>query len=71
MMKVGSKYKLFIPPELAYGASGRPGIPANSVLVFEVELVDIVKPGAGGAPADAAHSGAKAKKEKKEAKETK
>ncbi|MBS1969820.1 MAG: FKBP-type peptidyl-prolyl cis-trans isomerase [Bdellovibrionales bacterium] len=70
MMKVGSKYKLFIPPELAYGASGRPGIPANSVLVFEVELVDIVKPGAGGAaPADAAHG--KAKKEKKEAKETK
>jgi FKBP-type peptidyl-prolyl cis-trans isomerase FkpA/FKBP-type peptidyl-prolyl cis-trans isomerase FklB len=68
MMKVGSKYKLFIPPELAYGASGRPGIPANSVLVFEVELVDIVK--AGGAPADGAH-GAKPKKEKKEAKETK
>lgn len=46
LMKVGSKYKLFIPPELAYGASGRPGIPANSVLVFEVELVEIVKPGA-------------------------
>ncbi|MGZ3748277.1 MAG: FKBP-type peptidyl-prolyl cis-trans isomerase [Pseudobdellovibrionaceae bacterium] len=46
MMKVGSKYKLFIPPELAYGASGRPGIPANSVLIFEVELLDIVKPAA-------------------------
>lgn len=46
LMKVGSKYKLFVPPELAYGASGRPGIPANSVLIFEVELVDIVKPGA-------------------------
>lgn len=44
LMKVGSKYKLFIPPELAYGASGRPGIPANSVLIFEVELVEIVKP---------------------------
>ncbi|MNY78058.1 FKBP-type peptidyl-prolyl cis-trans isomerase FkpA precursor [compost metagenome] len=43
MMKVGSKYKLFIPPELAYGPSGRPGIPPNSVLVFEVELMDIVK----------------------------
>jgi len=64
MMKVGAKYKLFIPPELAYGASGRPGIPANSVLVFEVELVEIVKPGAGAAAADAAH-GAKPKKEKK------
>ncbi len=51
MMKVGSKYKLFIPPELAYGASGRPGIPANSALVFEVELLDIVKPGAAPAAA--------------------
>lgn len=43
LMKVGSKAKLFIPPELAYGPSGRPGIPPNSVLVFEVELMDIVK----------------------------
>lgn len=50
MMKVGSKYKLFIPPELAYGASGRPGIPANSVLIFEVELLDIVKGGGAEAP---------------------
>jgi FKBP-type peptidyl-prolyl cis-trans isomerase FkpA/FKBP-type peptidyl-prolyl cis-trans isomerase FklB len=44
MMKVGSKYKLFIPPELAYGPAGRPGIPPNSALVFEVELLEIVKP---------------------------
>ncbi len=49
MMKVGSKYKLVIPPELAYGAQGRPGIPANSVLIFEVELLEIVK--AAAAPA--------------------
>jgi FKBP-type peptidyl-prolyl cis-trans isomerase FkpA/FKBP-type peptidyl-prolyl cis-trans isomerase FklB len=41
MMKVGSKYKLFVPPELGYGASPRPGIPASSVLVFEVELLGI------------------------------
>lgn len=41
MMKVGSKWKLFVPPELGYGASPRPGIPPNSVLVFEVELVGI------------------------------
>lgn len=69
MMKVGSKYKLFVPPELAYGASGRPGIPANSVLVFEVELIDIVKAD-GGKPAAPAAPAAPAKKAK-EAKETK
>ena len=66
MMKVGSKYKLFIPPELAYGASGRPGIPPNSALVFEVELLDIVKPGAAApAPGAAPAAAAKAKKGKK------
>lgn len=54
MMKVGSKYKLFIPPELAYGASGRPGIPPNSALVFEVELLDIVKADAPAAKPTAA-----------------
>jgi FKBP-type peptidyl-prolyl cis-trans isomerase FkpA/FKBP-type peptidyl-prolyl cis-trans isomerase FklB len=66
MMKVGSKYKLFIPPELAYGASGRPGIPANSALVFEVELLDIVKANAKpAAPAPAAKGSKPAPKAKK------
>lgn len=46
MMKVGSKWKLFVPPELGYGPSPRPGIPPNSVLVFEVELMGIKAPGA-------------------------
>lgn len=41
MMKVGSKWKLFVPPELGYGASPLPGIPPNSVLVFDVELKGI------------------------------
>tara|TARA_R110001592_G_scaffold128944_1_gene341227 strand:+ start:213 stop:926 length:714 start_codon:yes stop_codon:yes gene_type:complete len=40
MMKVGSKLELAIPSELAYGP-GRPGIPPNSVLLFEVELLEI------------------------------
>jgi FKBP-type peptidyl-prolyl cis-trans isomerase FkpA/FKBP-type peptidyl-prolyl cis-trans isomerase FklB len=42
LMKTGTKAKLFIPPELAYGPTPRPGIPANSVLVFDVELLDVV-----------------------------
>jgi FKBP-type peptidyl-prolyl cis-trans isomerase FklB len=44
-MKVGDKWQIFIPAELAYGAAGsRDGrIGPNSVLVFEVELLDIVE----------------------------
>ncbi|MDP6169958.1 MAG: FKBP-type peptidyl-prolyl cis-trans isomerase [Candidatus Marinimicrobia bacterium] len=42
LMKVGSKYEFFIHPKIAYGSRPRPSIPANSVLIFEVELLDIV-----------------------------
>jgi len=40
-MKTGSKWQLFIPSDLAYGPSGRPGIPPDAVLIFEVELLSI------------------------------
>jgi FKBP-type peptidyl-prolyl cis-trans isomerase FkpA/FKBP-type peptidyl-prolyl cis-trans isomerase FklB len=59
LMKVGSKYKLFIPPELAYGPAGRPGIPPNSALVFEVELLEIVKQAPAPAPGAAPKKGKK------------
>ncbi|GAB7532431.1 FKBP-type peptidyl-prolyl cis-trans isomerase [Pseudomonas sp. 3A(2025)] len=50
LMHVGEKVKLYIPSELAYGAqSPSPLIPANSVLVFDLELLGIKDPAAAPA----------------------
>jgi len=64
LMHVGEKYKLFIPAELAYGAqSPSPLIPANSVLVFDLELIAIKDPAQlqGGEPEAEAPAEAPAK----------
>jgi len=52
LMKVGSKFQLFIPPQLAYGdrAVG-PDITPNSTLIFDVELLEIKPPQAAASPA--------------------
>ncbi|MNL47460.1 FKBP-type peptidyl-prolyl cis-trans isomerase FkpA precursor [compost metagenome] len=40
----GGKIRLFIPSQYAYGNSAMPGIPANSVLDFNIELTEVVNP---------------------------
>ena len=61
LMKKGARYNLAIPSKLAYGPQGRPGIPPNSTLLFDVELID-VKATPAPAAAPAAAGGAKKKK---------
>jgi FKBP-type peptidyl-prolyl cis-trans isomerase len=48
----GGKMRLYVPPQLGYGDDGRPGIPPGSVLVFDIELVDITPSAAVTMPAE-------------------
>jgi len=41
LMKPGDRWLVFVPGNLGYGAAGRPGIPPNADLVFELELVAV------------------------------
>lgn len=45
MMPIGSKWQLFVPPDLAYGKAGVPSmkVPPNATLIYELELVSIRK----------------------------
>ena len=48
-MRPGDEWLLYVPPKLGYGPDGRPPvIPANSVLVFDLQLVGVLKATANG-----------------------
>ena len=45
LLKKGSKATFYVPSSLAYGSMEQRGIPSNSILIFDVEITDVVVPG--------------------------
>jgi len=52
LMSPGAKYRLYVPPDLAYGDRAAGEIPPNSTLIFDVELLDVESPGGGATEGD-------------------
>ena len=46
LMRPGDEWLVTVPPEMGYGESGQGAIPPNSVLIFRIELIDVL-PGPG------------------------
>jgi FKBP-type peptidyl-prolyl cis-trans isomerase FkpA len=51
-MKVGGRVTVICPPDLAYGSEGRPGVPPNSPLIFDIHLLGIGSTAAPGREGD-------------------
>jgi FKBP-type peptidyl-prolyl cis-trans isomerase FklB len=51
LMKPGASWQVFVPPELAYGPNPRPGIPGNSLLIFDIDVVSAKSKAATPPPA--------------------
>jgi FKBP-type peptidyl-prolyl cis-trans isomerase FklB len=43
LMKTGSTWQVFVPPEMAFGARGNPPVGPNEVLIFDLKLVEIIR----------------------------
>ena len=43
-MAKGDKAKLYIPSDIGYGDMGNPVVPPGALLIFEVEIIDVMKP---------------------------
>jgi FKBP-type peptidyl-prolyl cis-trans isomerase len=54
MMNAGAKWRVFVPPDLAYALRPPPAIPPNSLLIFDIEVLGINQPGEVPAQAPAA-----------------